>query len=72
MVLPALSIIARYTFAASCCMIIMIEYLGIQDNGKLIEHYTTGVMSQNDINGMLSKLAKQKSPSKVIQQLRSN
>jgi hypothetical protein len=50
----------------------MIEYLGIQDNGKLIEHYTTGVMRPNDINEMINKLANQKSSSKVIQQLKSN
>jgi|JI6StandDraft_1071083.scaffolds.fasta_scaffold20525_3 hypothetical protein len=49
----------------------MIEYLGILDEGKLIEHHTTNLMMPKEINAMMTRLSKEQSTaSSVIKQLR--
>lgn len=51
----------------------MIEYLGILDDGKLIEHHSTNQMTPKEVSEMLRQLAGlQNAPSKVIKEVRTN
>lgn len=50
----------------------MIQYFGIQDDGKLIEHYSTKSINANDVNAMLNSLKNRPTTSKVINRLRVN